>query len=71
MFPLALWDRPVAAWGFVEILIMIVIVAGCIGVAYVALRQFGVQIPPWAVQIFWIVVCAFIAIFAIRLIAGM
>jgi len=35
---------------------------------YVALRQFGVGIPGWVVQIFWIVVVAFVVIFAIKLV---
>lgn len=54
------------AMSFGEILVLIIVVAACIGILYVALRAFGVGIPPWVVQIFWIVVVAFVAILAIR-----
>ncbi len=67
----ALWERPIGAWGIVDVLKLIVVIAACIGIVYVALRVFGVTIPPWVVQIFWIVVAAFVAIFAINLIASM
>ena len=54
-------------WGLLEIIIAIVIIGAAVGIMYIALRQFGVAIPPWAIQVFWIVVVAFVAIFAIRL----
>ncbi len=67
----ALFQGPVAGWGFIDLLILIVIVGACVALMYVALRQFGVAIPAWVVQCFWIVVVAFVVIFCIRLIAGM
>lgn len=67
----ALFNGPMHAWGFVDFLIFIVIVAACIALMYVALRQFGVQIPPWVMQVFWIVVVAVVVIFAIRFVAGL
>jgi hypothetical protein len=57
---------PVAAWGLVDWVICIIIVAAVIAVMYVALNQFGITIPPWAVRIFWILVVAVVAILAIR-----
>jgi hypothetical protein len=56
------------AWSFGELLIAIVIVAACVALVYVALRQFGVGIPAWVVQVAWIVVVAFVVILAIRLV---
>lgn len=53
-------------WGFAEFIIAIVILAAIVAVMYVALRQFGVGIPPWVIQIFWILVVAVVAILAIR-----
>ena len=58
-------------WSFVDIVVAIVIVAACIGIMYVALRVFGVTIPPWVIQIFWIVVVAVVAILAIRFVASL
>ncbi len=57
--------------GLVEILIMIVVIAACIGIMYVALNVFGVTIPPWAIKIFWIVVVCIVAILAIRFVASL
>lgn len=53
-------------WSFSGIVIGIIIIAAIIGILYVALKVFGVQIPQWAMQIFWIVVVAVVAIFAIK-----
>jgi hypothetical protein len=72
MMPLlALFNGPIATWSIVDILIAIVIIAACVGLMYVALQQFGVSIPPFAIKCFWIVVVAFVVIFCIRLVAGM
>jgi hypothetical protein len=60
-----------SGWSLMQIIITIIVIAACIGIMFVALRQFGVQIPPFVVTIFWIVVAAFVAIFAIRLIMSM
>ncbi len=61
----------VGGWSITEIIVTVIIIAAVIGVMYIALNQFGIKIPPWAVQIFWIVVVAFVAIFAIRLLMTM
>jgi hypothetical protein len=68
---LALFQGGMGAWSLGEILIAIVVIAACVGIVMVALRTFGVSIPSWVVSIFWIVCCAFVAIFAIRLILSM
>ncbi len=57
---------PAHSWGIVEIVIAIIVIAAVVGVLYVALQQFGVVIPPFVVKIFWICVCAAVAILAIR-----
>jgi hypothetical protein len=59
------------AWGFVDFLILIVIIAACVALMYIALRQFGVTIPPWVIQVFWICVVAVVVIFAIRFVASL
>ena len=58
-------------WSIVDIAIAIVVIAAVIALVFVALRQFGVSIPPWVVTVFWIIVAAFVIIFAIKLVAGM
>ena len=68
---LALWQGPASSWGLADYLILVVVIAACIGITIAALRFFEVVIPPVVVYIFWIVVVAFVAIVAIRLITSM
>lgn len=68
---LAVFDGPLRTWGFVDFLVLIVIIAACVAIMYVALKQFGVGIPQWVVQIFWICIIACVAIFAIRFVASL
>ncbi len=69
---LALWEKPIATWGWVEFLILIIVVAGALTVTWIILTQVFEWTPkPWMIKIFWVVVACFVGIFAIRLIAGM
>ncbi len=52
--------------GIGQIAIYVVIVAAICACVFVALRQFGIAIPNWVVQLFWILVVAFVVILAIR-----
>lgn len=54
-----------------EIAIAVVVIAAVVALVYVALRQFGVSIPGWVVQCFWILVVAIVVIFCIRFVAGL
>lgn len=52
-----------------EIAIFIVIVASIVALVYEALRKFGVAIPDWVVQCFWIVVVSIVVIWAIKFVS--
>ena len=56
---------------FPDVLIYIIIIGACIAITYIALRQFGVVIPAFVIQIFWIVVAVVMAILAIRFIMSL
>lgn len=60
-------------WGYTieSVAIGVVIIAAIVALVLVALRKFGVSIPEWVQQIFWIVVVAFVVILAIRIVAAM
>lgn len=60
-----------ASYSLAHILIAVVIIAACVALMYIALNQFGVAIPPWVVQVFWILVVACVIIFAIRFLLTM
>lgn len=53
-------------WTLESILVAVVIIAAAVGIVLVALRAFGITVPPWVVQIFWICVVALVAILALR-----
>ncbi len=55
----------------VSFVILAIIVCAVIGIGLVAIRASGVPIPGWAVQIFWIVVIAIVAVFAIKVLMSM
>lgn len=49
-----------------EFVVWAVIIAGIVAIGVIAMRAMGVAPPPWAVQIFWVVVIVIVAILAIR-----
>jgi hypothetical protein len=51
---------------FPQIIIQAIIIAAIIAILLVALHYFGIAIPGFVVTIFWILVCATVAIFAVR-----
>ena len=63
--------QPVATWSFGDWIIAIIIVAACIGILYVALRQFGIEIPQWLMRIIMICIVAVVAIAAIRFVLSL
>ena len=60
----------VLPFGVAHLAIVIVVIAAVVGLVAVALQQFHVSIPPWIVQIFWILVVACAVILAIKFIAA-
>jgi len=53
-------------WTIENVLILIVLVAAGVALVYVALKKFGIAVPDWVVQVFWIVAVAFVIVMAIR-----
>lgn len=60
-------------WGYSvgQALITLVVLAAILAIAYTAIRAMGTPIPQWVLNIFWIVVIAFVAVFAIKLVLTM
>ena len=54
-----------------QMVIGLIVIISVVGILYVVAQANGVEIPAWVVKIFWIVVVAFVAIFAIRLLMSM
>ena len=57
--------------GIGQLAIYALVVGAIIAIVFIALRQMGVSIPPFVIQIFWVVVVLLVAIFAIRLVMSM
>lgn len=65
--PALLWPPA----GIAGLVMWAVIIAALIAIAVIAIRAMGLQIPQWAVNIFWVVVIALVAILAIRVILSL
>jgi hypothetical protein len=61
----------VIGYSLIQMIIFLVVICAVVGIAMVAIRQSGVNIPSWVFTISWIVVVACVAIFAIKFLAGM
>lgn len=46
-----------------------VLIIGLIAIVVIVARALGISMPPWAVQMFWVVVIVVVAVFAIKFIA--
>lgn len=55
----------------VQLIIVCMVIAGCIGILYVVLRQCGVAIPAWFITIIWIVAAVFVGVVAVKLLASL
>lgn len=51
--------------------ILIVVLAGVVGIVLVCLKQFGIAVPGFVIAIGWIVICVMIGVLAIKLIASL
>jgi hypothetical protein len=60
-----------AGLSFIQWVMLIIAVAGVIAILYIALRQLGITIPPWLIQVFWVVVVVVVCMGAARLIWSM
>jgi hypothetical protein len=54
-----------------NIAIFIIVVAAIVGIVIVAVRQSGVAIPGWVVQVFWICLTAFVCVIAVKFLIGL
>lgn len=52
-------------------LIAVVILAACVALVIVALKQFGIAIPAWVQQVGWIIIVAAVIIGAIRIVMSL
>jgi len=51
--------------------ITLIVTCGIVGIALIVVRQAGVEIPGWVIQVFWIIVACVIGIMAIRFLIGL
>jgi hypothetical protein len=58
-------------WTFGEVAIAIVVVAAVVALVWIALRQFGIAVPVWVQQVFWVLVVAVVVILAIRFVTSL
>lgn len=59
------------SYTLIQWIIIAIVLAGIIGIALVVIRQAGITLPSWVVQILWIVLLVVVAVIAIKFLAGM
>lgn len=57
--------------GIGQIAIAIVVLAAVVALVYVALRAFGISIPPYVQHVIWICVAAVVVILAIKFVISL
>lgn len=58
-------------WSLGSILIAVIILVACVAIVYAYCQYAGIVIPPFVIRVFWIVVLACVAIFALRFLLGL
>jgi hypothetical protein len=56
--------------GIAGLAIWIILVAAIAAIVFIACKAMGVAIPPWVVQVFWVLVIAVVCIVAIKFLVG-
>ncbi len=60
-----------AGYGLIQWIVIAIVLAGVIGIAMIAIKAAGIDIPGWVIQILWIVLVVIVAVVAIKFLAGM
>lgn len=68
---LLLLAQGLAGSAIIYYIIVAIIVAGVIGIAFVVARQAGIVIPQFVITIFWIVLAVVVGVVAIKFLASM
>lgn len=63
---MALLAQGIGGIGLMQMIIIAIVIAGALAILFVALKHFGIAIPPWAVSIFWIVIVVFVSVIAVK-----
>jgi hypothetical protein len=56
--------------GIAGLAIWIILVAAIAAIVFIACKAMGVAIPPWVVQVFWVLIIAVVCIVAIKFLVG-
>jgi hypothetical protein len=71
LFPMMLAQGPaIGGLPLVSWLIIGLVIAGAIAIFWVILKQLNVNVPPFIVTIFWIVVAVLVGVIAIKIIVS-
>ena len=57
--------------GIAELAIAIIVIIAVVAILWVFIKQSGVPIPGWLIQVFWIVLAAIVCIAAIKFVISM
>lgn len=58
-------------WTIPEIAIAVVVIAGIIAIVIIGLKQLKVEIPPWFIQVLYVIAVVVVIAIAIKILAGL
>ncbi len=61
----------IAEYTLIHWILVCIVVAGIIGIFLVVVRQAGIEVPGWIIQILWIVLAVVVSVIAIKFLAGL
>lgn len=59
------------SWSFGELAIAFIVIIAVCAIVWIFVKQSKIPVPPWLVNVFWVVVAAFVCIAAIKLLVSM
>ena len=71
MNTLALLAQVGSTYSIASIAIWVIVVIAVLAILHLAITKLGLNVPDWAVQVFWIIVIAVALIWAIKFLVGM
>lgn len=63
--------QALAGYSIAHLAMMAIIVAAVVAIAVIVIQRMGVPIPPWVIQILWVIALAVLGILAIKVVVSL
>jgi hypothetical protein len=66
-----LFAQALGGYSILQLCVFIIVIAAAIAIVFIIMRQMGVAIPPFIVQIMWVLLAVFVGVFALYFLFNM